>query len=97
MKMGYARVSTRDQNLDLRIDALKNFGREQLKGLNDEAKEIDYSTLHPTTENNKKPRKDKQSVTDIANVLGISKATFYRYLDWAKKQVNEPVRKNKDK
>lgn len=30
MKIGYARVSTRDQNLDLQIDALQKFGCEKL-------------------------------------------------------------------
>lgn len=30
MKIGYARVSTRDQNLDLQIDALQKYGCEKL-------------------------------------------------------------------
>lgn len=47
MKIGYARVSTRDQNLDLQIDALKNAGctdtyiyREQITGSTRERPEL---------------------------------------------------------
>ena len=44
MKYGYARVSTKDQNLDMQIDALKQYGcqkifSEHAKG----AKQIDRS------------------------------------------------------
>ena len=31
MKLGYARVSTKDQNLNLQIDALKKEGCEKIK------------------------------------------------------------------
>ena len=31
------------------------------------------------------PREEKLSVDDLAKTLGLSRATFYRYLDWAKK------------
>jgi|ERR1035437_6822950 DNA invertase Pin-like site-specific DNA recombinase len=56
------------------------------KGLTEEAKKKALAALSLTEKNNKRPREDKLSVDDIAKTLGLSRATFYRYLDWAKKE-----------
>jgi DNA invertase Pin-like site-specific DNA recombinase len=66
------------------------------KGLTEDAKKKAKAALSLTQENNKKPREDKLSVDDIAKTLGLSRATFYRYLDWAKKDA-ESLNKEKKK
>jgi DNA invertase Pin-like site-specific DNA recombinase len=65
------------------------------KGLTEEAKKKAKAALSLTTGNNKRPREEKLSVDDIAKTLGLSRATFYRYLDWAKK--DESLNKEKKK
>lgn len=47
-KVGYARVSTSEQNLDLQIDALRRYG----------VKEIDIHQEHVSTRNAKRPKLD---------------------------------------
>ncbi|MGH1365840.1 MAG: recombinase family protein [Calditrichia bacterium] len=51
MKIGYARVSTEDQNLDLQIEALNNFGctrifQEKVSGVAKQRKEFDSMIMH---------------------------------------------------
>ena len=68
---------------------------EEKKGLTEDAKKKAKAALSLTTGNNKRPREEKLSVDDIAKTLGLSRATFYRYLDWAKK--DESLNKEKKK
>ena len=51
MKIGYARVSTEDQNLDLQLDALNKFGcdrifQEKVSGVSKNRKEFENMLLH---------------------------------------------------
>lgn len=51
MKIGYARVSTEDQNLDLQLDALHKFGcdrifQEKVSGVSKNRKEFENMLLH---------------------------------------------------
>lgn len=51
MKIGYARVSTEDQNLDLQLDALERFGcdrifQEKVSGVSKNRKEFENMLLH---------------------------------------------------
>ena len=54
------------------------------KGLPDAAKKTAYAAFHLTEENKKKPDEQKLSIDDIIKILKISRATYYRYLDFAK-------------
>ena len=65
------------------------------KGLTDDAKKKAKAALSLTKGNNKRPREEKLSVDDIAKTLGHSRAIFYRYLDWAKK--DESLKNEKKK
>lgn len=57
-------------------------------GLTPEAKKKAWAALHLSRDN-------KFSVSEILKQLSISKATYYRYVDWAKK--DEADHKKKDK
>lgn len=57
------------------------------KGLTDNAKKTAYAALHLTEQNNNKPPQDRISVEDLAKILNISRATYYRYLEFAKTSV----------
>ena len=65
------------------------------KGLTEEGKNKAFAALSLTARNNKLPREERLSVDDIAKTLTLSRATFYRYLDWAKQQSEQSVKKNK--
>lgn len=54
------------------------------KGLPDAAKKTAYAAYHLTEENKKKTNDQKLSIDDIIKILKISRATYYRYLDFAK-------------
>ncbi len=54
------------------------------RGLSNEAKKIAYAALHLTEENRKRPNEQKYSISDIIKILKISRATYYRYLEFAK-------------
>jgi DNA invertase Pin-like site-specific DNA recombinase len=60
------------------------------KGLSPEAKKKAYAALHLTEQNNLKPVENRISINDIAKVLEVSRATYYRYIDFAKKGVVSP-------
>lgn len=63
------------------------------KGLSPEAKKKAFAAFHLNEQNNSiSDRTKKLSIPDIAKTLNISKATFYRYMDWIKQQSTE----NKD-
>lgn len=59
------------------------------KGLPDAAKKTAYAAFHLTEENKKKPDEQKLSINDIIKILKISRATYYRYLDFAKTSLVE--------
>jgi DNA invertase Pin-like site-specific DNA recombinase len=59
------------------------------KGLSDKATKTAYAALHLTEQNNSKPPKDRNSAEDLAKILHISRATYYRYLEFAKTSVVE--------
>jgi len=59
MLVGYARVSTQDQNLDLQKDALQQAGCERI--FEDQVS-------------------GARSDQEIAQIMGISRATLYNYL-----------------
>jgi DNA invertase Pin-like site-specific DNA recombinase len=65
------------------------------KGLTEKAKKKAITALHLTNSNNEKPREERISVDDIAKTLDISRATFYRYLDWAKQRSENSIKKKK--
>lgn len=58
-------------------------------GLSDDAKKKAYAAFHLTEENKKRPNEQKLSNDDIVKVLSISRATYYRYFDFAKTSVVE--------
>lgn len=59
------------------------------KGLSPEAKKKALVAWHLNEQNNAiADRSQKLSIPDIAKTLNISRATFYRYLDWAKGEVD---------
>ena len=68
-------------------------------GLNAEAKKTAYAALHLTEENKKRPDEQKLSITDMINIFHISRATYYRYIDFAKKSLieMEPLKEWKKK
>jgi len=61
------------------------------KGLSEAAKKKALAALQLTEENNKKPREEKLSVDEIAEMLHVSRATFYRYLEFAKLSIAEKI------
>lgn len=63
------------------------------KGLSDKAKKTAYAIYHLTEENNNKPPKDRLSIEEMCGVFHISRATFYRYLDFAKRSAIEMAAK----
>jgi DNA invertase Pin-like site-specific DNA recombinase len=65
------------------------------KGLTDDGKRKAYAALHITSENNKKPRNERNSIEEIAKLLTISKATYYRYMVWAKQQGKDTIMKKR--
>src|SRR2546421_396619 len=94
MLIGYARVSTHEQNLDLQEDALKAAGcnkvyTDKTSGTKAERLGLEEALVggRPRNLDDKKKRHavtlhsdPTNSVQDICRTLGISKATLYRYL-----------------
>ncbi len=66
-------------------------------GLSPEAKIKARNAYRLNKLNNNFPKEERQSVEDICKSLGISRATFYRYLDWAKKEESEKTIKKNNK
>ena len=65
------------------------------KGLSAEAKDKAFAALSLTEGNNKLPRDNRLSIDDIAKTMNLSRATYYRYMDWAKKNRKTPIVKDK--
>jgi DNA invertase Pin-like site-specific DNA recombinase len=59
------------------------------KGLPDAPKKVATAALLLTGRNNNKPPQERISVEDLAKILNISRATYYRYLDFDKTSLVE--------
>ena len=57
------------------------------KGLTNEAKKKAYAAYQLTEENKKRKSEARYSIMDIVKMLKISRATYYRYLEFAKKEI----------
>jgi DNA invertase Pin-like site-specific DNA recombinase len=62
-------------------------------GLTPEAQRKALAVYHFTLENRKKPKEERMSVIELAKAIDVSRATYYRYMDWAKKHMNGPITK----
>jgi len=67
------------------------------KGLTQEGKNKAFAALHLTKKNNEKPREKRKSIDEIAKVLSLSRATYFRYVYWAKDQEISTVQKKPKK
>jgi len=102
MILGYARVSTHDQNLDRQIDQLQQVGcerifREKASGSKKERPELDNLLDHPP-----KPKKaielalklhkdNNLSISEIEKATGVSKSSLYRYLNGKRKPICDSI------
>lgn len=59
------------------------------KGLPDAAQKTAYAAFHLTEGNKRKPPEQRMPIDDIIKTLKISRATYYRYLDFAKTSLVE--------
>jgi DNA invertase Pin-like site-specific DNA recombinase len=59
------------------------------KGLTSDAKKTAYAAFHLTEENKKKPGESRYSISDIIQLLKISRATYYRYLQFVKENFDQ--------
>lgn len=59
-------------------------------GLTPDAQKKALAVYHFTIENRKKPKEQRMSVPELAKTVNISRATYYRYLEWAKNYKVEP-------
>ncbi len=83
--IGYARVSTAEQNLDLRLTALKSAGAARTFADNGVSGSTVEGPAKWTTLPQPGPRNSKAriSASDIGKMPGVSRATIYRYLTTA--------------
>ena len=58
-------------------------------GLTPEAQRKAVAVYHFTTENRRKPREQRMSVPELAKAVDISRATYYRYMEWAKNHLEK--------
>lgn len=74
--IGYARVSTEDQSLDMQLDALEQRGctkvfTEKASGKPTDPKKLERAYILYDS--------NTISVSNLCKMVGISKSTFYRY------------------
>jgi DNA invertase Pin-like site-specific DNA recombinase len=56
-------------------------------GLPPEAQRKALAVYHFTEQNQKKSKEQRMSVPELAKAVDISRATYYRYIEWAKKHL----------
>ena len=84
-----------DQNLEIVIIPQFDFAHPFIEGI--AAVEIEgyWGFISKSGKSYHLHQQEELSVQDILKQLNVSKATFYRYLDWAKNNMDQKPKKRK--